>query len=761
MTMKSDDSERRRIVSSLADGATVHQYKIIHSLGTGGMGEVYLALDTTLGREIALKFISPNLAADTHLRDRFMREARAAAALNHPNIITIYEVGEYQTRPFIAMEFVPGQTLKDLITNSGLSVDQALDIAIEIASALQKAHNEGIIHRDIKPQNILVDSDGRVKILDFGLAKFHGAEELTGSHSTLGTVAYMSPEQINGEPIDARSDLFSFGAVLYELLAGKPPFEGEYEAAILYAVVHKQPPPLSTHREGVPPEVEKIVSTAMVKDHEARYQSIDAMLADLTALRDGGLTETGEAADMPSKLLTSIAVIPFTDLSPEKDQEYFCDGIAEELINGLSQIEGLQVVARTSSFQFRHQEIDIHEIGQVLNVATIMEGSVRKAGGRFRITVQLIKVSDGYHLWSDKFDGELEDVFAVQDRISTAVVDALKVRLLGKSGKPLIRRSTENIEAFNCYIKGRYFWNKRYEGGLQTSIQYFKEAIDRDPAYAAAYAGLADAFNVCGYYNFLEPHDACPKAAASAQKALEIDSELAEAHIALGWVKTFYAWDWDTAESAFKRALELNPDYALTHHYYALHLLARRRFDDALSHMLQAQRLDPLSLIINTCVGVAYYFRRDHDAAIRHYQKTLEMDPNFVLAHAFYAGPLVARSMLKEATVECQKAGALAGGSTYATAFLAYVHAVSGRHEEAVTLLDKLLELSKETFVSSSYIAMVYLGLRDFDEGFKLLDRACEEHDNWLVWLDVYPVFDVVRDDPRFARLRSVVGLDR
>jgi serine/threonine-protein kinase len=742
-------------------GKTISHYKILEKLGEGGMGVVYKAQDTKLDRLVALKFLPKHLLCDNEAKARFEHEAKAASALDHPNICNIHEIDEVEGECFISMAYVEGKSIKELLKEKTFSIEEILNVAIQVAEGLNAAHKKGIVHRDIKSDNIMLTADGLVKIMDFGLAKLRGVSRVTKEGTTLGTLSYMSPEQVHGIEVDQRSDIFSFGVVLYDLVTGQLPFRGEHEAAIVYSILNEMPEPLARYKSGVPEVLQRIVSKALEKNREMRYQHVDDLSADLRKLRtevEAGLTKTLETS---KKLMPSIAVLPFRDLSSQKDQEYFCDGIAEELTNALVNVEGLTVAAVTSSFQFKGKNQDVRKIGEQLDVSTVLEGSVRKAGNRVRITCQLINVADGYHLWSQTFDREMEDIFKIQDEISQAVVDALKIKLVASQKESLVRRYPENLEAYNLYLKGRYFWNKRYEVGLQKGMEYFQQAIEKDPTYALAYAGIADSYNVLGYYNFLPPKEACPKGKKAAIKALEIDSELAEAHTSVGWVKTFYDWDWKGAEREFKHSLELNPNYATTHHYYALYLLAMRRFDEAFKEIQKAQELDPLAIMINTTVGIVLYFMRRHEEALEQYLKTIDMDPNFPLTHAYIVGPYVEKSQFEEAIDECEKAYALSGGSTYAKSFLGYVYAISGNNKRGKEVIDELIELSKRKYVSPTEIASIYIWLDEKDKAFEWLQKGFDEKDNWLVWLNVHPIYDKLRSDPRFTSLLKKVGLEK
>ncbi|MCI0698135.1 protein kinase [candidate division KSB1 bacterium] len=740
-------------------GQTISHYKILEKLGGGGMGVVYKAQDLKLDRFVALKFLPPHLSADEEEKKRFIHEAKAASALDHPNICTIYEIDETEDgQMFIAMAYYEGETLKKKVASGQLSVDSVIDLAIQIAQGLAKAHEKGIVHRDIKPANIFVTNDGIVKILDFGLAKLAGYARLTKPGTALGTTAYTSPEQTRGEEVDHRTDIWSLGVVLYEMLTGQLPFKGEYEQAVMYSIIHEEPKPLADLRAGVPTALERMVNKSIAKNADKRFQHINEMLADLSALKKQLESESIKESTSAKKPAPSIAVLPFSDLSPQKDQEYFCDGMAEELINALAKLEGLRVVSRSSGFQFKGQAYDIRKVGGQLNVSTVLEGSVRKAGNRLRITAQLVNVEDGYHLWSEKYDRELEDVFAIQDDITRTIVNTLKIKLISGQEAPLIKRYTENFEAYNLYLKGRYFWNKRYEGGLQQAVQYFNQALEKDPAYALAYSGLADCFIILGFYTYLPPKEAFPKAKALAQKALEIDDALSEAHTSLGFVKWAYDWDWLAAEQEFKRAIDLNPGYATAHLWYAVFLMPMGRTEESLAEIQRAQELDPLSLVINSSHGWLLHFARQHDKAVDQGLKTLEMDPNFSTVHIHLGWIYEQQSRYDEAIMEFQKGISLLGDDAF-NVVPACTHAMSGRTDEARKILQEVSALSKERYVSRYFTAAVYVGLNEKDQAFEWLKKAYEERDGWLVFLKIDPRCDRLRSDPRFTDLLKKVGL--
>ncbi len=743
-------------------GKSISHYKILHKLGEGGMGVVYKAQDTKLERVVAIKFLPQHLTTESVEKERFVHEAKAASALNHTNVTTIYEIDEFEGQTFIVMEYCEGQTLRKIVEKETLSIKKVLDIAIQICEGLTIAHEKGIVHRDIKSDNIMLTPRGQVKIMDFGLAKLKGATKLTQSRSTLGTAAYMSPEQAQGKEADHRSGIFSFGVVLYEMVTGRLPFKGEHEAATIHSIVKDTPEPLARYKSGVPGELQRIVGKAMEKDLEMRYQHVDDLGADLRKLKtelETGVTRTLEAATKPKP---SIAVLPFTDLSADKDQEYFCDGMAEEIINALTHVEGLHVVARTSAFSFRGKEIDIREIGKKLNVKTVLEGSVRKAGNRLRISAQLVNVADGYHIWSEKYDRDLEDIFAIQDEISLAIVDKLKIKLLRKEKAALVKRYTDDLEAYSLYLKGRYHWNKRTPEGLKKAIQHFEQVIERDPSYALAYAGLADSYILLAEHSLLPPKDAFPRAKAAVIKALDIEETLSEAHTSLAFIKTLSDWDWMGAEKEFKQAIEFNPGYATAHQWYAEHLTMTGRYAEAIAEFKRAQELDPLSLIIGVASAVTLFCgTRRYDRVIEECQKVLEMDPNFGGALNVLGMVYRERAMYEEAIEAFQKARTFDEGNTWVTAELGHAYAVSGNRSEAQKVLDELEQLSKRSYVPPDNIALVYWGFGKKNLTFEYLEKAYEGRSVGLSWLKADPIFDSLRSDPRFIKLLKKVGLEK
>lgn len=742
-------------------GKTISHYQIIEKIGEGGMGIVYKAKDTTLERTVAIKFLPRQTATQAEERQRFYIEAKAAAALNHPNIATTHAIEEVEDDVFIVMEYIEGQELKQKIDAGPLPVEDAIHIILQIANGLQEAHKKGIVHRDIKSANIMLTGSGQIKIMDFGLAKVRGGAQVTQIGTTLGTAAYMSPEQARGEDVDHRTDIWSLGVVLYEAIAGQLPFKGHYEQAVLYSILNEDPESITCLRRGVPTELEAIMNKALAKSPNERYQQVDGMLIDLNVL--GKELETKSRQVPKEKCPPSVAVLPFVNVSPEKENEYFSDGMTEEIIDALTKVEGLRVVSRTSVFAFKGKDQDIRKIGEQLNVSHVVEGSVRKAGNRVRITAQLINIADGYHLWSERFDREMEDVFTIQEEIAHMIVNALKIKLVRKAETPLVERSTENIKAYNLFLKGRYCWNKRTEAALKQCVNYFEQAIEIDPDYMLAYCGLADAYALLGIaeYGALPPMEVMPKAKAAAVKALEIDNTLAEAQTTVAHVKAFFDWDFTGADKEFNRAIELNPNYPFSHHWYALYLSAMERHDEAIAEEKRAQELEPLSLIINKNVGTIFYYARKYEQAIEQYKKALELDPDFARTHFFLGLAYISNSMFEEAIAEIKKAITFSGENTVMLALLASAIAMSGKKDEATKILKDLKKRLKRGYVPSFNLAILYMGLDEKASAFEWLEKAYQERSSWLVSLKVEPILDGLRSDPRFTALLKKVGLEK
>ena len=745
-------------------GKTISHYKILDKIGEGGMGVVYRGEDTKLKRTVALKFLPKELVRDEEAKQRFVQEAQAAAALDHPHICTIYEIEEAKPGPeeageektFISMAYIEGLSLKEKISSGPSEYREVLDLAIQVAEGLQEAHEKGIIHRDIKPGNIMVNEKGQAKIMDFGLAKIEWGPDLTKTATIMGTVAYMSPEQAKGEAVDHRTDIWSFGAMLYEWLTGERPFKSHPDQAAIYEILHEEPQPITSLRRDLPLELEEIVKKSLEKDPVKRYQKMRDILADLESLRKK--IEAGAVEKHPQELKPSIAVMPFVDMSPQKDHEYFCDGIAEELINALTHVKDLFVVARTSAFSFKGEKLDVREIGKRLNVKTVLEGSIRKAGNRIRITAQLINVEDGYHLWSEKFDREMEDIFTIQDEISLSIVESLKVKLLKREKAAIEKRHTDDPEAYSLYLKGLHFSSKPTPEALNKALEYYRKAIDKDPNFALPYAAMAYIYGSFAVLSFMPPLDVFPKARAAFKKALELDDSLAEAHAQAALAAFWFEWDWKAAESYFKRALTLNPGMALCHAWYAWYHLAMGRFDEAISEIKKAQELDPL---LSVPYAMSIRIHRDAgrlDETEDEFQKAIELDLNSGLAYFHMGTAYLDKGMIEEAFSFLTKSLELAPFSGWAEAGLAYINIRQGKKEEAEKILGDLLERKKKMYVSSLSIALIYQDLGETDKAFEFLDKAYDERDSLMPYINVFNEMDGFRPDPRFKTLLKKMG---
>jgi len=742
--------------------AVLRHYRIVRKLGEGGMGQVYEAQDLQLYRHVALKVLPIELSKRKNAIERFRREACITSALNHPNICTIHEIGEHDGRQFIVSELLCGQTLKQVIDHQ--PTDKAvLEFSLQISDALAAAHSKGVVHRDIKPANIFLTNEQRIKLLDFGVATiacekvFGSPDDMTAEEFTLsqdvevsGTIPYMSPEQLRAQSTGPASDIFSLGIVLWEMLSRTHPFEKGNTLETASAILCQPLPNWSTLPRPIPVQWREILTRMLAKDAAQRYGNAQELQRDLLHLKGSIVERQLGGTEQARKQTASIAVLPFVNTSGSSENDYVSDGVAEEIISALTDIRGLRVAARSSSFRFRAKELDICKVGRQLHVESILEGSMRKFGNRLRILAQLINVADGLHLWSGKFDREMTDILTIQDEIARAVVDGLELVFTGESSG-MMRRRTSDVEAHNVYLKGRYFWNRRTAEDLSKAVDCFKQAIALDSKFGSALAGLADCYVVLAIYGAQAPQAVIPLAKEAAQQALMIDPGSPEAYTSLACAYAIYDWDWNTAERTFRKAIQADPRYSVAHHWYASNLLLPSgRFSEARWHLGLASQLDPLSLPILTTIGLQHLFERNYELAIEQFNRVLEMDPNFGIARFFIGQAYAEKNMHSEAVAELEQAVALTGQSAEAVASLGRVLASAGEDSRAEQLLTELRQLSRQTYVSPVLFAEVQLGLKQIDAALQLLEEAQHSHAADLFWIGVRPWFDPLRGNPRF-----------
>ena len=787
--------------ADLLVGQMIGHYKISKRIGTGGMGEVYLATDITAGRKAALKLLPSRFTGDAERLKRFEQEAHAVVALNHPNILTVYEIGEDHSIHYIASELIEGETLRDRLTRGPMQLSEAVDVAIQVASALAAAHNAGIVHRDIKPENIMLRPDGYVKVLDFGIAKLaesafakapaDGAGSMiladTSLGSILGTVRYMSPEQAcpDAVGIDKRTDIWSLGVVLYEMVTGHAPFTGDTPKEVMSAILETEPPPLTKYLAHAPAELQQIISKALRKDRQQRYRSAHELLQALKDLRRKLDAELERAAAplwlrwarSPAALVLvltigalalllpfywhrnlttssppekSIAVLPFLDLSETKDQEYFCDGMSEEIIGALAKVEGLRVVARTSSFSFKGKSVNAREVGEKLNVANVLEGSLRREDNRVRVTAELINARSGFHLWTETYDRKLEDVFALQDEITRAIVDALKIKL----AVSLPARQQPNTEVYDLYLQGLYFSNKSSEEDLRRALSFFQRAVEKDPTFGRAWTGIAKVWYFLANV-YVKPLDAYPASKEAALKAIALDEKDAEAHCYLSEAKRVLDWDLAGADAELQRALELDPNSAPAHFFSALLPLFRGELKEGLRLVLEAEKLDPVSPITSYVATAAYLANDQIDKAISEGQRTLQLDPNYFYLDSDLAAAYREKGNFAEAIALYTKAQET---THLPSSGLAITYARMDQQTEARNILAQLVQAREKRYVSAPLIAAVDVALGDHDGAFRELERAYAEHSGILQWIAFLPEFRALHSDARFPDLVRRIG---
>ena len=749
---------------TLASGTHLGPYEILSLIGVGGMGEVYKASDTRLNRAVAVKVLPAHFSQNLEMKQRLEREARTIAGLNHPHICTLYDVGHQDGTDFLVMEFLEGETLAERLERGALPLEDALKVAMEVAGALEKAHRQGVVHRDLKPSNVML-TEGGAKLLDFGLAKLKHERlpagtlsalrtnaSMTATGMILGTLEYLSPEQLEGKEADARTDIFAFGATVYEMVTGKKAFEGKTHASLIAAILDRDPAPISSVQPRTPAHFDRIVMRCLAKDPEERWQTASNIQHELKWLP--GEPQSAAAVQTTN----SIAVLPFVNMSADRESEYLSDGIAEELLNSLSKVRDLKVVARTSSFQFKGRSEDVRRIGEILGVRTVLEGSIRKAGGDLRIAVRLINVADGFQLWSEIYSREFKEVFAIEQDIAQSVADALQIKLrIAPASAP----QTRNLDAFQFNLKGRYELGLRTTESLRKAVEYFEEAVRRDPAYALAHAGVAEAnaLLAAGGYATADLDKLSADAQRAVSRAVALDPSLAEAHAALAIVKFRIDWNWNDCEREFRLAIKLNPSFASAHHWFALYLAAMGRFDEAVDEIQRAQELDPLSLIISTAFARVLHFAGRYDEAIEKCRSVLDMEPEFEQAHLNLGLACLEKSDFPEALRALDKAVTLSRGRALFSAVLGHAYARAGKRSAAVKVLKTLDAKRHEDHVPALCYAIVYAALGRKDEAVEHFRQALQERDGPVVYIKVEPLYASLHSHPGFAGLLSMMNL--
>jgi serine/threonine protein kinase/tetratricopeptide (TPR) repeat protein len=773
------------------------RYQIIEEIGRGGMGRVYKALDKELNRTVALKMIKPEISSHPGIVERFKREIKLASQITHENVCRIHDLGEVKGIKYISMEYIKGNNLKEFIQSSKrLSLETALPIAEQICQALTAAHKKGVIHRDLKPQNIMIDKKGNAYVMDFGIARSLEAEEVTKPGAIIGTPAYISPEQAEGKPADTRSDIYSLGCIMYEMLTGAPPFKADTSAALIHKHVTKAPQSPSSINPQISKELDKIILTCLEKKPDSRYSSAEmlwgylkqlstpklmkkkarpprlvlkwmllplgtiiAIIAMLVGLNVGGLREHLFGGVKPGQI-QSVAVLPLENLSGDPEQEYFSDGMTDAIITNLARIGALKVISRTSVMQYKGVKKPLREIARELKVDAVIEGTVMRAEGRVRITAQLIEAEADRHLWAESYEREMRNILALQNELAQAIAKKIKVVLSPDEKERLVRSQPVNPEAYEAYLKGRYFLNKLTAEAFQKAYEQFHQAIDKDPSWAQAYAGLSLYYCSLGSFSLRPYEEVFPKAKAAAIKALNMDESLTEAYTALSYINMMYDWDWAAAEKSSLRAIEISPNDAEAHIRYSWYLKNMGRFDEAIFEGQRALELDPLSVAISYRLGRIFYDARQYDRSIEQYHKTIEMDPNFMLSYLWLSYPYTQKGMYEEAIATLQKWTKMSKGWYEPLANLAVVYAYSGKREEAEKILEELPKLKEQRIFSSYFMALIYAALNQKDKAFEWLEKAYEERNLWIVNIKVDPILDSIRSDSRYKELLKKMNLE-
>ena len=748
---------------TLEPGQRLGPYEVEGLIGAGGMGEVYRGRDPRLGRAVAIKVLAPDLTADPEALARFRREARAIAALSHPNILAIHDLGEHEGRVFAVMELLEGETLRDAIAAGPLPLRRAAEIAIAIAEGLAAAHSRGIVHRDVKPENVFLAARGAVKLLDFGLARAlslgpagsgSGDRTLEGTvpGMVLGTVHYMSPEQARGEAVDERSDIFSLGSVLYEMLTGEKAFPGVTTPEVLASILRDEPAALG-QPDRIPSETARVLRHVLEKTRAARYQSASDLSFELRSFISSA-ADVGPAPAAPRDA-GSLAILPFVNSSSDPELEYLSDGISESLMNALSQVPDLKVIARNSAFRYKGATADPAAVARILGVRSIVTGRVLQRGDRLSVSVELVDARENRHLWGEQYHRRVADLFEIQDEISRDIAGKLRSRLAPAA--PGIKRYTEDVEAYRLYLRGRYYWNKRPQAEFSRALECYQQAIERDPTFALAFAGVADYYGSLGSWEFggLPPREAFPLAKAAIERALALDDSIPEAHTSMGHLQLHYEWDASGAEKSFSRALALNPSHTNAHHYQSHLHLSCGRVAESLAASLRAIEIDPLDQILVAHLAWHYVFAREYDRAIEQCARTEEMGDSF-WPYFFRGCVREQKGDLDAALGQFIEANRRAPSSTFALTASAHVHGLAGRRGQALALRD---ELMGRRFVPAYDLAIIHLGLDEPEDALRSLEEAHAEQSTWMAYLGLDPRLDPLRREPRFQQLVRRVGL--